>query len=116
MDAARGFLGEWRTISLEGALFIRCKQMLDRAKDKGSARPPAAGSKEDQDQEKAYREFNAALSQAIGDVVRLMAMHKSYGHMFLTDIQWMLIPPIVARQYKMISNNKGGNDRMRSVG
>lgn len=80
---------------------------LEEKKSKVSELAKEAKPESEEAGEKRRKEFNDSLSQVIGEVVRLMASHRAYRYAFMSDIHWMVLPPVVSRQYKLITNNKG---------
>ncbi|MGE5506576.1 MAG: toxin-activating lysine-acyltransferase [Actinomycetota bacterium] len=41
------------------------------------------------------------LSAVLGEVVSLLMMHASHKHLFLTDLEWLVLPPLVLRQFRL---------------
>lgn len=39
------------------------------------------------------------VSAAIGDIAMVMARHPTYKHFSLADLEWMVLPPVLAGQY-----------------
>lgn len=39
------------------------------------------------------------VSAAVGDIALVMARHPSYKHFALADLEWMVLPPVLAGQY-----------------
>ncbi|MCY4324889.1 MAG: toxin-activating lysine-acyltransferase [Betaproteobacteria bacterium] len=80
--------------------------MSSSDKNEVSAPPESAGGKGtvqmSEEERKAFQQFNATLSRMVGDVVRMMSMHSAYCHMFMSDIQWLVVPPLLAHQFKMM--------------
>ena len=70
----------------------------------GGGGSASGGQGKSEREREGNRRFNEGLSRAVGDVVRLMSLHRFYRHAFVSDIRWMIVPPIVARQYRPLVN------------
>ncbi len=46
------------------------------------------------------------LHQVVGEVALFMGSRAAHRYMFLSDLGWMLLPPLTLRQYKVIRNSK----------
>ena len=47
------------------------------------------------------------LDQVLGQVARLMAASPSHRHHFLSDLEWLVMPPLALGQARLIRDDKG---------
>lgn len=49
----------------------------------------------------------SSFSSLLGDVTWLMTRSQGHKHLFLADIEWLVLPALTARQFRLIVNDDG---------
>jgi len=54
------------------------------------------------------RQTSAALAAAYGEIVALLARSPKYRHLSLADLEWLVLPPLLANQFRIVSAKMKG--------
>jgi cytolysin-activating lysine-acyltransferase len=46
-------------------------------------------------------------SRILGQIVALMTQSPTHRHLFLADLEWLIVPPLARRQMRLFQNDKG---------
>src|SRR6516225_1359244 len=74
--------------------------MSTDARDHATAAGPNRAG-QDGPQPSATAPRNPASDAVLGQVVWLMMNMPQYRHVFLADLEWMVLPPILLKQYRL---------------
>ena len=58
-------------------------------------------------EDEQFRRMLDGLHRALGEAVMAMAGSRTHGHLFLSDMLWLVLPAVSLRQYKVVRDNGG---------
>lgn len=53
--------------------------------------------------EAKVRQVSQAMAAAYGEIVALLARSPKYRHFSLADLEWLVVPPLLANQFRIVS-------------
>ena len=68
------------------------------------ARPPKAAPKADAADQAQFP--SSAGAQLVGQIVGLLTQSQAHRHLFLADLEWLIGPPMVLRQFRLFHDGK----------